>query len=194
MRKMLLFLLSHSVVGLWNSMISIRFVFDSIRYDSFLALFMSSPLGNGLLCILLSCYSAACCLHIAAAIAVDMAVAITHCFIPLKSPATDIPQQQLSQREHASVSSRMFYAIEINQRQCPLFGFSFHCCCCFHFPLCVCYYRICVIYHKNYAVTITLRCSNVYNHVRISPALLSFLLAVSSSIKYAHRSAEWVSR
>lgn len=115
-------------------------------------------------------------------------------FIPLKRPATNIPQQQLSQREHASVSSRMFYAIEINQRQRPLFGFSFHCCCCFHFPLCVCNYRICVIYHKNYAVTIALRCSNVYNHVRISPALLSFLLAISSSIKYAHRSAEWVSR
>lgn len=52
-------------------------------------------------------------------------------FIPLKSPATDIPQQQLSQREHASVSSRtFFFAIEINHRQRPLhllFGFSFHC-------------------------------------------------------------------
>lgn len=97
----------------------------------------------------------ACCLHIAAAIAVDMAIAITHYFIPLESPATDIPQQQLSQREHASVSS-----CDRNQPTAAPAFFAFW----LFFslllllyaaePALVYYYRVCVIYHKNYAVTL----------------------------------------
>lgn len=71
---------------MWNSMISIRFVFDSIRFVSG-SIYVQS-IGQWFIKHFVIMLHVACCLHIAAAIAVDMAVAITHCLCPLKSPAT----------------------------------------------------------------------------------------------------------
>lgn len=146
---------------------------------------MSSPLGNGLLCILLSCYT----LHAVCILPPQSLSTWPSRYHSLFIPSWKVQLQTFHSNNYLSKRAcECKYAIEIDQRQRPLFRFlAFHfivvaafisrsAVLCGREPALVYYYRVCVIYHKNYAVTIALRCSNVYNHVRISPALLSFLL------------------